>query len=313
MKIRPDLLGKKELYQKQLGSRILTRKEFIGDIQTAVKNQTGYAAARIGISEQFWMYYPVMLHKEKNKTKLRVFEKHLRYHGYLQSGIFPVEPEFYIQYTAFVLDEMKHIDCLGMILDPVIGPEIIRSHHINNKLIYFKDMIPDRSTPSNPQNDYLQYFKDKRILLICPFAHFLKKRAEKETFERVWSKIDKKWFFPKIVDSVEFPYSFAKETPEKHDSSLELFASIEEKVKKKTFDIAFIAAGGLTVPLASSVKKMGKIALSLGGDLQVLFGVRGQRWRGKPRWQRDYFNKWWVDTPARYRPEEPGACNGAYW
>ncbi len=313
MKIKSDLLGKKEIYQKQLGSHILTRRDFINDIKTAVKNQSGYAAARIGISEQFWMYYPAVLHKEKNKTKLKVFEKHLRYHAYLQSGIFPVEPEFFIKYTAFMLDEMKHLDCLGMILDSVIGPEIIRFHHIDNNLIYFKDMIPDKSTPSDPQNDYLQYFKDKIILIVCPFAHLLKKRAEKEIFERVWSKINKKWFFPKKVDSVEFPYGFDKETPERYDSSLELFASVENKIKKKNFDIALIAAGGLTVPLASSVKKLGKIAVSLGGDLQVLFGVRGQRWRGKPRWQRDYFNKLWVDTPARYKPDKPDACNGAYW
>jgi hypothetical protein len=313
VKIKSDLVGEKKLYQKQLGSQILTRRNFIDGIKTAVKTQSGYAAARIGISEQFLIYYPVMLYKEKSKTKLRVFEKHLRFHGYLQSGIFPADPGFFLKYTAFVLDKMKHLDCLGMILDPVIGPEIIRFHRIDNKLIYFKDMIPDRSTPSNPQNDYLQYFKDKKVLIVCPFAHFLKKRAEKETFERVWSKIDKEWFNPKTVDSVEFPYGFDKKTAEKYDSSLELFASIEDKIKKKNFDIALIAAGGLTVPIASSVKKFGKIAVSLGGDLQVLFGVKGKRWRSKPRWQRDYFNKWWVDTPARYKPDEPDACSGAYW
>lgn len=313
MKIKPDQLGKKKLYEKELGSRILSRKNFIEDIKTAIRNKAGYAAARIGISEQFWMYYPIVLNKEKNKTKIRVFEKHLRFHGYLQSGIYPAEPEFFLEYNKFFLDQIKLIDCLGMILDPFLGPEIIRFHHIDNRLIYFKDMIPDRSTPSCLINDYLQYFKDKKILIVCPFAHFLKQRARKEIFEKVWFKIYKKWFYPKSVDSVEFPYGFSKQTHEIYDSSLELFQFIENQIKEKDFDVALIGAAGLAIPIAASVKKLGKIAVSLGGDLQVLFGVMGQRWRHKTRWQRDYFNQWWVDLPSRYRPDESDACNGDYW
>jgi len=313
MKIKSEQLGKKELYQKKLGSHVLSRKDFIDEIKAKVKSQTGYAAARIGISEQFWMYYPLMLQKENNKTKLRVFEKHLKFHGYLQSGIFPPELQFLLKYNAFFLEQIKVIDCLGMILDSVMGPEIIRFHHIKNKLVYFKDMIPDRSTPSNPENDYLQYFKNKKILIVCPFAHFLKKRAQKEIFEGVWSKINKKWFSPRSVDSVEFPYGFSKRTHTLYDSSLELFESIENKIDKKDFDIALVAAAGLTVPIAASVKKMGKLALSLGGDLQVLFGVTGKRWRRKKRWQKDYFNQWWVGLPRHYHPDESEACSGAYW
>jgi len=313
MKIKSNELGKKELYQEELENQILSRKDFIEDIRTVVKNQTGYAAARIGISEQFLMYYPVLLKREQSKTKIRVFEKHLRFHGYLQSGIFPAEPNFFLKYNDFFLNHIKILDCLGVIMDSFLGLEIIKFHRIHNRIIYFKDMIPDRSTPISTENDYLQYLKDQKILIICPFAHFLKQRAKREIFEGVWSKIDKKWFYPKSVDSVEFPYGFSKKAHSLYDSSIELFVSIEKKIKNKDFDIALIAAAGLTVPIAASIKKMKKTALSLGGDLQVLFGVMGKRWRNKQRWQKDYFNKWWVDLPVHYHPDDFEACNGAYW
>ena len=313
MKIKPGLLGKRSVYHKKSGNRILTKDDFIKEIRNAVMNPSGYAAARIGISEQFWMYYPVILHEEKNRTRLRVFEKHLRYHAYLQSGIFPAEHEFLLEYNDFFLEHIKSIDCLGMIMDSLMGPEIICFHKIRNNLIFFKDMIPDRSIPCNPDHDYLHYFRGKKILLVCPFAHFLKKRAARESFEKVWAKIEKKWFYPKSVDSIEFPYGFSKEAHAEYASSIELFHSVEKRIKKKDFDIALIAAGGITVPIAASVKNMGKTAVSLGGDLQVLFGVKGRRWRGKERWRRYYFNEWWAELPERYHPDESNACNGAYW
>jgi hypothetical protein len=54
---------------------------------------------------------------------------------------------------------------------------------------------------------------------------------------------------------------------------------------------------------------MGKIGLDLDGDLQILFGVLGKRWRQHEDWRRDYFNEWWIDTPAQYRPACPKASD----
>ena len=85
------------------------------------------------------------------------------------------------------------------------------------------------------------------------------------------------------------------------------------EIEKKDFDIALVAAAGLSLPIVAKAKQMGKIAISLGGDLQVLFGVRGNRWRNKERWRKDYFNEWWIDMPEKYKPKEVGFCEGAYW
>jgi hypothetical protein len=312
MKIKPGWIGQKELYETQLGYPIISKKDFIRDLKAAIETNAGYAAGRIGISEQFWMYYPILLRDGINKTKLRVFEKHLFFHG-SQQGLFPVQSDFYLKYNEFYVEKIREIDCLGLILDPVMGPKLILFYSLTNKLIYFKDQIPDKSSPSNPENCYLHFFEDKKLLLICPFAELLKERATKEIFEGVWSKTGKKWFHPKGVEALEIPYGFAGETHQKYASTILLLEAIEAEIERRDFDIALIGAGGLTIPIASFVKEIGKVSVSLGGDLQILFGVIGKRWRHLERWGKGYFNEWWVDMPEKYRPKETDIAEGAYW
>jgi hypothetical protein len=312
MRIRSEWVGQKELYETQLGHPIISRKEFINDLKIAIDKSSRYAAGRIGVSEQFWMYYPILLSEEPHRTKITVYEKHLRFHG-LQQGIFPAQPDFYLTFNQFYVEKVRTIDCLGLILDPVMGPKIVSFYNLVNKFIYFRDQIPDKSSPSNRENCYLHFFEGKKILLICPFAELLRQRATREIFEGVWSKTGKKWFYPKGVEALEFPYGFASETHRKYASTIDLLGAIEAEIERKDFDVALIGAGGLSIPLASFVKQIGKISISLGGDLQVLFGVVGKRWRNLERWKRDYFNEWWIDMPTRYKPTETDIADGAYW
>ena len=161
---------------------------------------------------------------------------------------------------------------------------------------------------------YLKHLRGKKILLINPFARFLAERANKETFENVWKKTGKKWFYPESVEGIEFPYGLSKKTQEQYDTVFNLIDEIKEKISKKDFDVAFIAAGGIAIPLASYIKDLGKVSISLGGHLQVLFGVLGERWRGREDWKNRYFNEYWVNLPEKYIPEEKEECeNSSYW
>ena len=63
--------------------------------------------------------------------------------------------------------------------------------------------------------------------------------------------------------------------------------------------------------LASKVKRMGKIAVHMGGSLQTLFGIKGVRWNKN---EAQLYNDAWVypseaETPKGYEKVE----NGAYW
>src|SRR2546427_2863935 len=59
----------------------ISKKEFINDLKAAITNNAGYAAGKIGYSEQHWMYYEILLKKERNLDKVKQFERDLNFHG----------------------------------------------------------------------------------------------------------------------------------------------------------------------------------------------------------------------------------------
>jgi hypothetical protein len=294
--------------------RAAPREEFLADVRRAIDEGRGYAAAKIGFSEQHWLYYDILLDRERDPAKIASFEDDLRFHGLKQEGVFPAEPSFYRDWNRFYVPHLRNIDCLGVFYYPW-ELRIVRHHEIKSKLVYFADQQTDPYSESTETTCYLPYFRGKKILIVCPFAGILKERATKEIFEGVWSNAGKKkWFDPESVDALEFPYGFSAETQRTYGTAIRLFDDVAARVEGRDFDVALIAAGGLAIPLASHVKSMGKVALDLGGHLQLVFGVLGKRHRNRTRaaWND---NEWCIDMPARYRPPEADeVCDGgAYW
>ena len=96
---------------------------------------------------------------------------------------------------------------------------------------------------------------------------------------------------------------------------MQLYKSICSEIDKHEFDIVLLGVGALGLPLASYIKSKGKVAISLGGHLQVLFGVAGSRWKGDEYWTTHYINDSWIDVPLKYHPKnkENLTDNGSYW
>jgi hypothetical protein len=147
---------------------------------------------------------------------------------------------------------------------------------------------------------------------VCPFAELLRARATPEIFEAVWRNTGKPWFAPASVEALEQPYGFSRATQEQYPTVLDLLAEIDARIDARTFDVALIAAGMLGSMIATGLKSRGKVAISLGGHLQVLFGVAGRRWLERPSWRRDYINDAWIGMPERYRPAA-GESHENYW
>lgn len=84
---------------------------------------------------------------------------------------------------------------------------------------------------------------------------------------------------------------------------------------EKDFDVAIIGCGAYGFLLAAEVKKMGKVAIHLGGATQLLFGIIGTRWeRETPRFYRDVVNEYWVRPSAKERIKEADQIEqGCYW
>ncbi|MDX6423506.1 MAG: hypothetical protein QOI67_977, partial [Gaiellaceae bacterium] len=267
-------------FERACGRPLITRERFAEDVGRAVAAGSGYAAGKLGVSERAWTLLPILESRGVGALQLRAFEQALKVKATRQAGVFPAELDFYREFASFYAGPLRELDCLGLSMDS-FGPslEIIRFYSLGADLIRYHDQEPDRSIPANDELCYLPHFEGERVLLVCPFAEVLRERATKETFEAVWAGTGKRWFEPASVEAVEFPYGFARETWRRFDTCLDLLDDITARMDTHDYDVALIAAAALGVPIASHARSRGKVGLSLGGALQVLFGVSGSRWR----------------------------------
>lgn len=89
--------------------------------------------------------------------------------------------------------------------------------------------------------------------------------------------------------------------------------SMKNQINQIDFDIALIGAGAYSLPLGAHIKSTGKKAVHLGGNLQVLFGIYGERHLTHPL-IKALINGHWIrpldsDKISNYKKIE----NGCYW
>lgn len=90
------------------------------------------------------------------------------------------------------------------------------------------------------------------------------------------------------------------------EEGLEKLAS---EVTSKEFDVALIGAGAWSLPLGRRIKQMGKCAIHMGGEMQLLFGIKGKRWE-----DRNIYNESWIRPIAEDTPTDVNRVeDGCYW
>jgi hypothetical protein len=100
-----------------------------------------------------------------------------------------------------------------------------------------------------------------------------------------------------------------------YDTWLKIYLFYLEEIYKMDFDVAIIGCGSWGMPVAAQIKKMGKIAIHLGGATQLLFGIIGTRWETLyPGFKERFVNEHWVrpmheETPGWAKNYE----NNTYW
>jgi len=298
---------------------ILERGSLIAAIAAAVDRTHGFAAAKIGPSIEAVLAFHTLSKRLGTTAErppqliIRAF-KQASWHGLKNSGIYPATPKFYVHFAEFYEERLAELDILGIFEDTWQVRDTVLENFSHPPLIDYRELEPDRSCPTREECCYLRCFANRRILIVCPFADLLAERANQDTFEKVWAKIGKRWFQPANVEGVEFPYGFLSSTHDRYPTVLDLFDHIVAQIRRRDFDVAMVGAAGLAIPIVSEVKRMGKVAIDLGGHLQILFGVLGKRWRQWPKWHDRYFNDAWISMPESYRPPVDDVCDcGAYW
>ena len=305
----------KARYGAALGREFSTRSDFIADLGQAIHTGRPLAAGRMGHTPQYLLGAQLVDQARLPPLVRRTLTARLRVNAEANGGIFPSDERSIETFADFYLTHIRNLDWLGMSLDqPQRELPIVKHYGLSGHLVYYQDFVPDRSVPNDDSRCYLPQLAGQRILLVCPFAELLQARATQAIFEAVWAKTGTRWFHPAAVEALELPYGFEPETQRKFGTAINLFEHVAAEMGRRTFDVALIAAASLAIPLAAAAKQMGKVAIDMGGDLQLLFGVIGNRWRNRPEWHQKYFNAAWIDMPDRYQPTVTDVGDGrSYW
>ena len=133
------------------------------------------------------------------------------------------------------------------------------------------------------KNPWTRFLKGKRVLVVHPFAESTASQYKKR--EKLFDNPDVLPEFGSLT-VIKAVQSMGGESNGFRDW-FEALHHMEEQVDKVDYDVALIGCGAYGLPLAAHCKRQGKKVIHLGGALQLLFGIRGNRW------ERDTYGKGW--------------------
>ena len=290
-----------------------SKEAFYLKLRYALDEKTGFSAGKLGYSEQAFLHFPELFESAKSYSSKLALTSWIRVHAHRQSGAFPKDSQFLKMFCEKFRSYVEYVDFLAI----AQGWESDDLHVAirYSKKLNFLDLEPNRSSPYDRDNCYLPLLEGKKLLIINSIGDILQERANKEMFEAVWANIRLPWFYPRNVTSVTFPFIYDESVQAKHIDVWEIYELILKQIDNSDYDIALIGAGCLGIPIAAHIKKQGRVGISLGAHLQVLFGVYGNRWARDRDWRERYINDAWIRSPKERTPRNRSGLpdDASYW
>ena len=222
---------------------------------------------------------------------------------FVDSGVFPVERSQFDGFNRIFLEAIRQAD--GLYLwqkDPFLQ-------------VFEKAVVRQYAEKARPVNGedlcyrIIHRIHDLRWLVISPFVHTMKQQLPK--LAKIHGIQVGSSAFSNISQSCRFlacpQFSYLIPTP--FSNWTDGLRRLTELALNETFDVALVGAGAWSLPLLANLKMAGKKGLHLGGETQLLFGIKGRRWDGM-----GLYNEHWVrpspdETPSNFMKKE----NGCYW
>lgn len=252
----------------------------------------------------FFVYPLKFILKRINKKKIMTFAE-------INCGIFPPKQDLLERFSDFALESINNMDELGYFYYEKEMSKLIKLLNWKKDHFYYgsgAEFFP-----------YFHLLGDKRVLVISLFADTIQKQYKKcngnLNLLHTANKSKPQFSFPNKFQgliTIKFPMvgaNNAKNTPFKDWFDVYNWAIHEiEKVKDK-FDIAFVGCSSYSIPLCSFIKNIGKQAICLASSVQILFGIKGNRFH-----KYGFYNDLWVNASTSEMPPEKNLIEkGCYW
>lgn len=239
--------------------------------------------------------------RNKRNSKIDIFSEHQRYSMSNNAGFFPVTNKALTRFACELIDLTYRIDvlaCWHRKFEDIICKDYLPQH---SKLIHLCNINPLTSAKPWTRN-----LKGKKVLVIYPYADTIKKQYERRELLHKNKDIlpEFELITMKPVQSIgenKIAYNY--------ESWFDALKDMKKQIKTIDFDIALIGAGAYGLFLADYCKSLGKKAVHMGGDTQLLFGIKGKRWDDY-----GFYNEYWVRPSEEEKPlgaeKVEGGC---YW
>jgi len=264
-----------------------------------LKQNLPFCAGKIGVTELNLLYCH---HNIVNASR---FLPHLQHEVEDIAGLFPYNKE---TTTAFAEDMLSRLVTLDLIpkwnkVNPIFEKHILDNYCKNVYITELQHLEPYFF--DKPWTDQLE---GKTVLVISPFT---------ESIERNYKNLDKIWngkIKPNFkLTTLKYPFALKISPNDKFKYSDEVYKHYLKALQQEKFDVCITGTGYTSLLLAAEAKKMGKAGIHLGGSTQILFGIKGQRWREIKEFQ-PFFNEHWTDPLDSEKPERRNLVEEAcYW
>ena len=217
------------------------------------------------------------------------------------TGIRPLGPSEMERFHDLTAESLREVDVLG---SWVPGEMWFAAELEQAKIVTLHDLEPYRH--ATPWSSALE---GKRVLVVHPYVESITSQYEKYG-DKLFG--NRGVLPPFTLSTYRPPQAYFGEI----QGAEEWFNHLDRMVadmRTLDFDVAIIGAGPFGMPLAASVKRMGRQAIHLGGATQLLFGILGNRWSADPVLM-SITNEYWTKPLASETPNiAQNIEKGAYW
>lgn len=265
-------------------------------ISFLLQHDTPFMVCRVGATEgriiQKWMNNSSYTDKDIENIKML-------------SGVFPNKEEYIDRFCEVYTNSVQSADVI--LTWGCVGEKKIINRFASKQVKLLKNDTYNILFYDNPWTCSL---KGKKVLIVHPFV---------DTIASQYLKRDKLFDTEKLPEFGDISFVRAVQSSAgenefcNYKSWFDALDAMKNAIASKEFDVALIGAGAYGIPLAAYVKSIGKQAIHMAGNLQIIFGIRGKRWDNFPQYVQ-YFNENWVypsmsETPKRKETVE----GGSYW
>lgn len=218
------------------------------------------------------------------------------------TGFFPANEDLLMRFSSRCLEDSRQLDILGSWCTREL--EIKRKFFPAAKSVSIVDL-----EPFYKDNPWTTALKGHRVLLVHPFVDTI--RSQYEHREKLFGN---SLMLPEFNLLTYRPVQSFLGLKTPYKDWFEALNKMSEDIAKIEFDIAILGCGAYGMSLGAFIKReLKRKAVHLGGVTQVLFGIKGARYDGNPRYS-DMYNEFWVRPGKDERPENfrQHEC-GAYW